>query len=64
MDTHPTFRTNPSIVLAETEIEFLLDGRTIRAPARAIQNFFPRVHITLEVTDVARDPQWIRQPIW
>ena len=64
MDTSPTFRTNSSIILAETEVEFLLDGRSVRAPAKAVQKFFPKVHLTLEVTDVARTPQWAKQRIF
>ena len=46
-----------SVLLAETNIEFVLDGRTIRVPARVIESFTPIPRVVFEVTDVPREPQ-------
>ena len=45
------------VLLAETSIEFVLDGRTIRAPVRVIESFSPTPRVAIEVTDVPRNPQ-------
>lgn len=57
MDVEPVQEANRPIPLGEVNIEFVLDARSIRVPARAVEYMLPRPHVVLKVSDVPRQPR-------
>lgn len=43
-----------AIQLGEMQVEFEIDGRSVRVPARAIEELIPEPHVFIEVSDVPR----------
>ena len=54
-------KANKPIPLGAMRIEFIIDGRSVRTPARAVLNLFPSLQVVFEVSDVPRDP-WSVEP--
>ncbi len=54
-------KANQPIPLGEMRIEFIIDGRSIGTPAKAVLNLFPNPHVVFEVSDVPRNP-WSVEP--
>ena len=48
---------NQPISLGEMQIEFAIDGRLVRTPARVVEKLFPKPRVVLEVSNVPREPQ-------
>ena len=42
------------MLLAETQVEFIIDGQNVCVPARAVERFFPEPRVMIEVSDVPR----------
>ena len=47
-------KPNQDILLAETQVEFVIDGQTVCVPARVVERFFPEPRVVIEVSDVPR----------
>lgn len=54
-------KLNHPISLGEMRVAFVIDGRSVRTPAKAVLNLFPSPHVVFEVSDVPRDP-WSVEP--
>ncbi len=55
------YEANRPVPLGEMEIEFVIDGRSVRARARAVEYLLPHPILALEVSDVPREP-WSVEP--
>ena len=58
MKNDPAPETGRLIELGELEVEFVVDGQTVRTKARAVENLFPRHEVVFEVSDVSRKLEW------
>ena len=47
-------KPNQDILLAETQVDFVIDGQTVCVPARVVERFFPEPRVVIEVSDVPR----------
>ena len=63
MDGNEMLEANRPIVLEEMEVEFEIDGRRVSAQARAVEQLFPVPQVVFELSDVPREPQWVRESI-
>ena len=61
MNTSQPSKPNQSILLAEMQVQFKIDGSLTSAPGRVVQRLWPRPFVTIEVFNVARNPQPIAQ---
>ena len=57
MSTSPESKPSHPILLAEMQVHFKIDGSLTSAPAKIIQRLWPRPFVTIEVSNVARNPQ-------
>ena len=57
MDKMPVQEANQPIPLGEMEVEFEIDGRMVRAPAKALELLTPSPRLVLEVSNVPREPR-------
>lgn len=46
--------TNQDILLAEIQVEFVIDGQNVCVPARVIERLFPEPRVVIEISDVPR----------
>ena len=61
VDARSTHEANQPIPLGEMRIKFIIDGRSVRTPAKAVLNLFPSPHVVFAVSDVPREP-WSVEP--
>ena len=61
MSTSSQPEPNQPILLAETQVQFHIDGRLTSAQARVTQHLWPRPGVTIKVSDIERNPQPIPQ---
>ena len=61
MNTSQPSKPNQSILLAEMQVQFKIYGSLTSAPGRVVQRLWPRPFVTIEVVNVARNPQPIAQ---
>ena len=57
MDEMPIQEANQPIPLGEMEVEFEIDGRMVRAHAKALERLIPSPDLVLEVSNVPREPR-------
>ena len=57
MNTSQPSKPNQPILLAEMQVQFKIDGSLTSAPGRVVQRLRPSPFVTVEVFNVARNPQ-------
>ena len=61
MKTPSMSSANEPILLAEMQVQFAVDGRSISAPAKITYRLWPNPCVVIEVSNIARDPQPLTQ---
>ncbi len=61
VDARSMHKANQPIPLGAMRVEFIIDGRSVRTPAKAVLNLFPSPQVVFEVSDVPREP-WSIEP--
>ena len=57
MDNKTRTKPNEPILLAEEQVQFIVDERLISVPGRVIQRLWPSPWVIVKVSDVPRDPK-------